>query len=104
MTAAIPMEVPVELPDATRSGKAKMAASNIEYLYLSLCTRQQRIINGCTHAFRVQNSNGTSADIVQPNRQWIIQDGGLKTVNATSSAPRLDKYEIPTATATKLMY
>ena len=27
--------------------------------------------------FWVQHSNGTSADTVQPNRKWIIQDGGL---------------------------
>ena len=52
----------------------------------------------------VQHSNGTSADTLQSNRKWIIQDGGLKTLNANSSAPRLDKYEIPTATAIKLMY
>ena len=33
-----------------------------------------------------------------------IQDGGLKTLNANSSAPVLDKDEIPTVMATKLMY
>ena len=47
----------------------------------------------------VKHSNGTSVNTVQPNRKWIIQDGGLNTLNAYSSAPRLDKYEIPTTTA-----
>ena len=47
--------------------------------------------------FGVQHSNGASADTIQPSRKWIIQDDGLKTLNAKNFAPRLDKYEIPTA-------
>jgi len=34
--------------------------------------------------FGVQQSNGTSADTLRPNRKWVIQDGGLKTYNANS--------------------
>ena len=45
-----------------------------------------------------------SADTEQPNRKWKIPDGGLETLNANSSSPRLDKSEIPTITATQLMY
>ena len=64
-----------------------------------IATKVQRL----NPRFGVQQSSGISADTVQPNRKWIIQEGGLETLNANSSAPRLDKYEIPTATATKLV-
>ena len=32
----------------------------------------------------------------------MIREGGLKTLNTNSSAPRLNEYEIPTARATNL--
>jgi len=34
--SAIPMELPVNLPDATGSGKYKMARLNFMHVYLSL--------------------------------------------------------------------
>ena len=68
---------------------------NFNCVFLRSQTRCRLNSNGYTHVFGVQHSNGTSSDTVQPNRKWIIQDGGLKTSNACISASRHDISEIP---------
>ena len=74
-------------------------------MYLRFQTEDINEIPTALHpCFGVLHSNGTSADTVQPNRKWIIQDGGHLPSNACISAPRQDKYEILTASATTAMF
>ena len=61
---------------------------NFNCVFLRSQTRYRRNSNGYTHIFGVQHSKETSSDTVQPNRKWVIQDGGLKTSNACISASR----------------
>ena len=81
----------------TGSGKCKMAATKFQ-MHENACINE--IPTALHPCFGVQYSNGTSADAVQPNRKWIIQDGGHLTSNACISARRQDRYEILTASAT----
>ena len=70
---------------------------NFKCMYLRFQTRYQQNSDGYTNFFWVQHSNGTRSKTVQPNRKWIIQNGGLQTSNACIFASRLDINEIPTA-------
>ena len=69
---------------------------NFNCVFLRIQTSYRRHSNWYTHVLGVQHSNGTSSDTVQPNRNWVIQDGGLKTANTSISASRQDINEIPT--------
>ena len=68
-----------------------MAASKLQIHVSPLSDKISITIFQLLHScFVVQYSNGTCADTVQANQKWIIQDGGLQTLNACVS-PLPDK-------------
>ena len=84
---------------------ARWRPLNFKCMYLGSQTKDINEIATALHpCFGVQHSNGTGADTVQPNRKWIIQDGGHLTSNACISAPRQDRYEMLTDSATIPMF
>ena len=62
--------------EETGSGNSKMAASNFEYLFLSLYTRWQRNSNGYTHVFGVRQHEKTSENSDRRLSMLKIKDGG----------------------------
>ena len=77
--------------------KSKMAASKLQMHQSLLPNKISTKFRRLNPRFWVQHSNGTRSKIVQPNRKWVIQDGGFQTSNACIFASRQDINEIPTA-------
>jgi hypothetical protein len=75
-------------------------ASTQELLISRLVYIKTRNSKEYTHFYRIQQAIGTKENIVQPNRKWKIQDGGLQTGTTYISACGWDRNEISTAKPT----
>jgi len=96
---AIPMKLPMNLPDATRSEKSRWRPINFKYVYAQFVNKIATKLQWLYLCFWVQLSNKNSGYVVQPQEETESRKSKMAALNFKYdiSFCKQDSIKIPTA-------